>query len=101
MYTKAAAIARMLYVSKKKCIGVGTLRSRFGKKQRRGVQPPIFSRASGKIIREILKQFESVKYVEKLSSDPDEPQKYVGRTLSSEGVQQLDKIAAGIVKGNK
>ena len=39
MFYKAAAIARILYVTKSKSIGVGSLKSFFGKKMRRGVEP--------------------------------------------------------------
>ena len=56
MYYKAAAIARMLYITKSKTVGVGSIRTMFGKKERRGAQPAKFMRASGKIIRVLLQQ---------------------------------------------
>ena len=51
IFYKAAAICRKLYVTKSKNVGVGSLRSMFSKKQRRGCQPPKTFRAGGKIIR--------------------------------------------------
>ena len=39
MFYKAAAIARILYVTKSKSIGVGSLKYFFGKKLRRGSNP--------------------------------------------------------------
>ena len=59
IYYKAAAICRKLYVTKSKNIGVGSLRSMFSKKQRRGCQPPKTFRAGGKIIRELVGQLKT------------------------------------------
>ena len=64
LYIKAAAIARILYVTKKKSLGVGSLRSFFGKKKRRGVQPPKSMKAGGRCIREIVHQLKQNGYVE-------------------------------------
>ena len=98
MYTKAAAIARIIYLSKSKNIGVGTLRTIFGKKNRRGVQPPISARASGKIIRVILQQLEKISYIEKFF---DEGKHSIGRAITKEGIKNLDKIASEIMKERK
>ena len=47
IYYKAAAICRKLYLTKSQNLGVGSLRSMFSKKQRRGSQPPKSFRSGG------------------------------------------------------
>ena len=64
IYYKAAAICRKLYITKSKNLGVGSLRSMFSKKQRRGSQPPKTFRAGGKIIRDLVIQLKGTKYLE-------------------------------------
>lgn len=98
MYYKAAAIARILYVKKSKTIGVGSLRTMFGKKQRRGCQPPIAAKAAGKIIRELTKQLKSNGYVEHFGSK--EGASY-GMVLTRQGRTELDKIASKCIKESK
>ena len=96
MYYKAAAIARMLYITKSKTVGVGSIRTMFGKKERRGAQPAKFMRASGKIIRVLLQQLKENKYVENYKNK-DQDVSY-GLVLTSNGRTELDKIAAKIAK---
>ena len=96
MYYKAAAIARKLYITKSKMIGVGSIRTMFGKKERRGVQPSKFMRASGKIIRVLIQQLKENKYVENYKNK-DQDVSY-GLVLTSNGRTELDKIAAKIAK---
>ena len=72
MFYKAAAIARILYITKSKAIGVGSLKSFFGKKMRRGVEPPKFMKAAGKIIRELTKQLKANGYVENYGAKGNE-----------------------------
>ncbi len=94
-YYKAAAICRKLYVTKSKNIGVGSLRSMFSKKQRRGSQPPKTFKAGGKIIRDIVIQLKAAKYVENFGKD-DEGR--FGLFLTKTGRSELDKIASGLLK---
>ena len=96
MFYKAAAIARILYVTKSKSIGVGSLRSFFGKKMRRGVEPPKFMKAAGKIIREIVKQLKSNGYVENYGTKGNNVT--FGLVLTKQGRTELDKIASKVVK---
>ena len=96
MFYKAAAIARILYITKSKSIGVGSLKSFFGKKMRRGVQPPKFMKAAGKIIREIVKQLKSNGYVENYGTKGNNVT--FGLVLTKQGRTELDKIASKVVK---
>ena len=94
-YYKAAAICRKLYVTKSKNIGVGSLRSMFSKKQRRGSQPPKTFRAGGKIIRDIVIQLKAAKYVQNFGKDDEGS---FGLFLTKTGRSELDKIASGLLK---
>ena len=96
IYYRAAAICRKLYLTKSKNVGVGSLRSMFSKKQRRGSQPPKTFRSGGKIIRDLVIQLKGAKYVENYKGDEEES--FHGLTLTKTGRSELDKIAAGIMK---
>ena len=96
LFYKAAAIARILYVTKSKAIGVGSLRSFFGKKMRRGVEPPKFMKAAGKIIREIDKQLKANGYVENYGAKGNSVT--YGMVLTKQGRTELDKIASKVMK---
>ena len=96
IFYKAAAIARKLYVTKSKNIGVGTLRVMFSKKERRGSQPPKTFRAGGKIIRDLVIQLKNAKYIENFGGKDDETNS--GLYLTKSGRSQLDKIASGLMK---
>ena len=100
-YIKAAAIARIFYVKAKgnKYIGVGTLKSFFGKKFRRGCQPPTSSKAAGKIIRTIIHQLRDAELIEELKNI--EQNSSLGYTISKKGRSELDKIAAKCVREQK
>ena len=95
IYYKAAAICRKLYVTKSKNIGVGSLRSMFSKKQRRGSQPPKTFKAGGKIIRDIVIQLKAANYVENFGKDDESS---FGLFLTKTGRSELDKIASGLLK---
>ena len=99
MFYKAAAIARILYITKSKAIGVGSLKSFFGKKMRRGVEPPKFMKAAGKIIRELTKQLKANGYVENYGAKGNEVT--YGMVLTKQGRTELDKIASKVLKGKK
>ena len=96
IYYKAAAICRKLYVTKSSNVGVGSLRSMFSKKQRRGCQPPKTFRAGGKIIRELVKQLKDAGLVANYDKKEDESKS--GLFLTKKGRSELDKIASGLMK---
>ena len=96
IFYKAAAICRKLYVTKSKNLGVGSLRSMFSKKQRRGCQPPKTFRAGGKIIRELVIQLKAAGYVDNYGKKEDETNS--GLFLTKVGRSELDKIASGLMK---
>ena len=96
IYYRAAAICRKLYLTKSKNVGVGSLRSMFSKKQRRGSQPPKTFRSGGKIIRDLVIQLKGAKYVENYKGEDEES--LHGLHLTRTGRSELDKIAAGIMK---
>ena len=96
IYYRAAAICRKLYLTKSKNVGVGSLRSMFSKKQRRGSQPPKTFRSGGKIIRDLVIQLKGAKYVENYKGEEEES--FHGLHLTITGRSELDKIAAGIMK---
>ena len=95
IYYRAAAICRKLYLTKSKNVGVGSLRSMFSKKQRRGSQPPKTFRSGGKIIRDLVIQLKGAKYLENFGGEEETNH---GLTLTKTGRSELDKIAAGIMK---
>ena len=96
IFYKAAAIARKLYLTKSKNIGVGSLRVMFSKKERRGSQPPKTFRAGGKIIRDLVIQLKNAKYIANYGEKEDETNS--GLYLTKSGRSQLDKIASGLMK---
>ena len=96
IFYKAAAIARKLYLTKSKNIGVGSLRVMFSKKERRGSQPPKTFRAGGKIIRDLVIQLKNAKYIANYGGKEDETNS--GLYLTKSGRSQLDKIASGLMK---
>ena len=101
IYYRAAAICRKLYLTKSKNLGVGSLRSMFSKKQRRGCQPPKTFRSGGKIIRELVIQLKGKKYIENYGGQNEEEKEESsehGLFLTKTGRSELDKIAAGLMK---
>ena len=96
IFYKAAAIARKLYLTKSKNVGVGSLRVMFSKKERRGSQPPKTFRAGGKIIRDLVIQLKNAKYIANYGEKEDETNS--GLYLTKSGRSQLDKIASGLMK---
>ena len=95
IFYKAAAIARKLYLTKSKNIGVGSLRVMFSKKERRGSQPPKTFRAGGKIIRDLVIQLKNAKYIANFGGKEESNS---GLYLTKSGRSQLDKIASGMMK---
>ena len=83
-HKRAASILKQAYV--RKVIGVNRLRTRYGGRKDRGMQPPEFRPSSGKIIRLILQQSEKAGLLEKSKS------KKAGRQLTLKGKQLLESI---------
>ena len=84
-HLRAASILRQIYI--KGVIGVEKLRTRYGGRKDRGMQPKEFRKGSGKIIRVILQQAEKAGLLEKIKD------KRSGRKLTKKGKQLLDEVA--------
>lgn len=87
-WLRIASILRQLYM--KKVVGVGRLRTRYGGKKDRGMQPSKFFKGSGKIIRVLLQRAEQAGLVEKVKG------RRHGRQLTKKGKDFLDEIAKEI-----
>jgi len=85
-YKRAASILRQAYI--RGVIGVNRLKTRYGSKQNRGMQPEIFKKGSGKIIRVILQQAEEAGLLEKTN----ETGKRFGRKLTDKGKELLEGV---------
>jgi len=86
-YTRAAAVLRTVYVSKKP-IGVSKLRGKYGGKKRNGVKPKHFEKGSGAIIRKVLQQLQTNNYLEL-----DVKSLNKGRKITGKGKKLLDSLA--------
>lgn len=80
-YTRAASILRRIYTDGP--VGVERLRVYYGGKKNRGHKPEKFRKASGAVIRNILKQLEGAGFVEGDN----------GRRISPKGRALLDKLS--------
>lgn len=87
-WLRIASILRQLYM--KKVVGVGRLKTRYGGKKDRGMQPSKFFKGSGKIIRVLLQRAEQAGLVEKVKG------RRHGRQLTKKGKDFLDEIAKEI-----
>jgi len=85
-YKRAASILRQIYLNH--TVGVNRLKTRYGNKKNRGVQPSKFRKASGKMIRVILQQGEKAGLLEKFN----EPRKRAGRVLTKQGKELLENV---------
>ena len=88
-FIRAAAIARKVYL--REGSGVGSLRVRFGGKQRRGARPGHHKDAAGGLIRAILLTLDDLKITEKSAKG--------GRKISRVGQQALDLVAGQVARG--
>ncbi|NHW44221.1 MAG: 30S ribosomal protein S19e [Candidatus Verstraetearchaeota archaeon] len=83
-YVRAAAILRKIYLYGP--VGIGSLRTAFGCRQRPGVRGrEHFRKAGGAIIRKIVQQLERAGLVEKAGNK--------GRVLTPQGRSLLDRLA--------
>ncbi len=88
-YLRAAAVLRWVHI--RGPVGVSKLRTKFGGKKNRGVQPDKFFRSSGNILRKILQQLESAELVKKKDDSV-----HKGRIITPKGISLLDKNAGAI-----
>ncbi|MBW2977285.1 30S ribosomal protein S19e [Candidatus Woesearchaeota archaeon] len=90
-YKRAAAVLRTVQILGP--IGVSKLRAKYGGKQRRGHQPPVFKKGGGSIIRKVLQQLDKAgftKFAEKGL--------HKGRIITKEGKLFLNKVAESLAK---
>jgi small subunit ribosomal protein S19e len=88
-YIRAASIARKVYI--RKGMGVGLMRKKYGGRVKtKGVVPEHYSKASGGLIRHILKQLETIGLVEKDTTSKG------GRRITAQGQRDLDLIASRV-----
>lgn len=69
-------------------VGVGSVTKIFGTRKRNGTKPSHFCRSAGSIARKSLQSLEALKLIEKNANG--------GRTLTSQGRRDLDRIAAQV-----
>ena len=69
-------------------VGVNRLKTRYGSKKNRGMQPEIFRKGSGKIVRVILQQAEAAGLIEKTGDDA----KKAGRKLTDKGKELMEGL---------
>ncbi|MBU7047871.1 MAG: 30S ribosomal protein S19e [Theionarchaea archaeon] len=81
-HIRAASLLRRLYINGP--VGVERLRRYYGGKKNRGHKPEQFRKASGAVIRTILKQLQEAGFVETVPE---------GRKLTPKGVSHLDRLA--------
>ena len=85
-YKRAASVMRQAYV--RGIVGVNRLKTRYGSKKNRGMQPEIFKKGSGKIVRVILQQAEAAGLIEKT----EDGAKKAGRKLTEKGKELMEGI---------
>jgi len=89
-YKRAASVLRQIY--KMKVVGVNRLRTKYGSKKNRGARPEEFRKASGKILRTILQQSDSVGFTEIAKDVRGVRSKRPGRQLTKKGKEFLEAI---------
>lgn len=85
-HKRAASIMRQAYV--RGVVGVNRLKTRYGSKKNRGMQPEVFRKGSGKIVRVILQQAEAAGLFERT----EEGAKRAGRKLTEKGKQLMEGL---------
>jgi small subunit ribosomal protein S19e len=86
-YTRCASLVRKVYLHGP--IGISDLKSYYGGRKRIGYNLDHHKDAGGAIIRNALQQLEASGYVEKKGN---------GRSISSEGMKRVDRLATEIFK---
>ncbi len=92
-HKRAASILRQIY--KNNIVGVNRLRTKYGSKKNRGMQPEIFKRAGGKIIRTILQQADAAGFTEIAKTIKGVRSKKPGRQLTQKGKSFLESVGGG------
>jgi len=87
-YVRAASVARHLYI--RSPAGVGSFTKIYGARKSNGCAPSHFTRSYQSVSRRVLQSLESMNLVEKHANG--------GRSLTSQGRRDLDRIAAQIAK---
>jgi len=85
-WIRAASMLRKLYINREG-IGVGTFRTIYGGRKNRGVKPEHFYKGSGKIIRTILQEFDSIGFTEKTLK---------GRKITEKGIDYVNNICKNL-----
>lgn len=88
-FVRMASILRKVYIEGH--VTVNALRNYYGGKKRRGVRPPIFRQAGGKIIRSAMQDLEKLGFI-KISDNKK------GRVITPAGQKYVDKLAAKVFK---
>merc|ERR1711977_76863 len=90
-YTRAAAVARHIYL--RKYVGVGTLTKWHGGAKNRGVAPHRHVDASGSVDRKVVQSLEKIGVLEGDARG--------GRRISQDGQRDLDRIATSIMEAER
>ena len=89
-YKRSASILRQIY--KNKVVGVNRLRTKYGSKKNRGMQPEKFMKSGGKIIRTILQQSDKAGFTESFKGIKGTKDKKSGRRMTEQGKKFLEAI---------
>ncbi len=89
-YKRAASILRQIY--QKKIVGVNRLRTKYGSKKNRGMQPEKFKKAGGKIIRTILQQADAAGFTEIAKTIKGVKGRKPGRQLTQKGKEFMEEV---------
>ncbi|MFH1055433.1 MAG: 30S ribosomal protein S19e [Candidatus Altiarchaeota archaeon] len=84
-WVRSASVLRRIYLDGP--VGVQRLRTFYGGRKNRGRKPEEFRRASGKVIRTVLKELDSAGLTEAGKG---------GRKITSKGRSYLDKLASKV-----
>jgi small subunit ribosomal protein S19e len=89
-YTRAASIARHVYL--RKSVGVGRLRKAHGSTKNRGSRPSHHVDASGSVDRKVMQALEKLGILEQVE-EGEEGYGKGGRRITQSGMRDLDRIA--------
>ncbi|EJD38929.1 putative ribosomal protein S19 [Auricularia subglabra TFB-10046 SS5] len=90
-YTRAAAVARHIYL--RKHVGIGALAKLHGGRNRRGNRPSHHGDASTNVQRKVCQALEKIGVLE-LAADG-------GRRITQDGQRDLDRIATAVVEAER
>jgi small subunit ribosomal protein S19e len=81
-FIRCGSLLRRIYIDGP--VGVARLRTYYGGRERRGLKKERFTKGSGSIIREMLRQLEEAEYIRRMKE---------GRVISSKGQYFIDNTA--------